>query len=456
MYGTLERIIIYGLHGKKNIDIRFEDNTLVLVGENGSGKTTFLQILFNILSGRWTALIQYRFNLISLSISGVNYEISYEQISKDFEKIDLRFLIDFPPHLQRKIKDLIRSGKIDRIPIELEKMGTRYGISIERVMRRLQAFGDQPWKLTKELQQKIEKIHQAINAQILYLPTYRRIERDLDHIFEEFGFDDIRRTRTRVPPPVTERTDIELVEFGMQDVDLSIRNVLENLKDFARENLNNLTLKYLGDVVNREYLEVGMTEIAQAPEETIRIVLDRIPEGILEKGQKDHLFDVINNARASTPEDEHSKIVCHYFLKLWRFQETLQEREKNISAFCELCSRYIVDKIFSYNSTNFSFSIAYESGEEIKLSDLSSGEKQIVSLFSHLYLSGKQRYFVLIDEPELSLSVPWQRRFLIDIHKGDFCVGLVAATHSPFIYENELKRYTHALGEYISIGGAQG
>jgi hypothetical protein len=37
---------------------------------------------------------------------------------------------------------------------------------------------------------------------------------------------------------------------------------------------------------------------------------------------------------------------------------------------------------------------------------LSSGEKQIVSLFSHLYLSGQQLFFVIIDEPELSLSVP--------------------------------------------------
>jgi ABC-type transport system involved in cytochrome c biogenesis ATPase subunit len=88
---------------------------------------------------------------------------------------------------------------------------------------------------------------------------------------------------------------------------------------------------------------------------------------------------------------------------------------------------------------------------EIGLSDLSSGEKQIVSLFSHLYLSGRDRYFVLIDEPELSLSVPWQKRFLVDIKKGTFCAGLVATTHSPFIYDNELRPFAHAIGEYINV-----
>jgi predicted ATPase len=91
---------------------------------------------------------------------------------------------------------------------------------------------------------------------------------------------------------------------------------------------------------------------------------------------------------------------------------------------------------------------ADEVNNEIKLHHLSSGEKQIVSLFSHLYLSGGKKYFVLIDEPELSLSVPWQRKFLLDIKNADFCSGLVAVTHSPFIYDNELKKYAHGVGEF--------
>ena len=116
---------------------------------------------------------------------------------------------------------------------------------------------------------------------------------------------------------------------------------------------------------------------------------------------------------------------------------------------------YITDKEFVYDSASFKFFIRpnfeYHAGESVQLSDLSSGEKQIVSLFSHLYLSGKSRYFVLIDEPELSLSVPWQRKFLVDIHKSDFCVGLVAVTHSPFIYDNELKPYARSMGEFASL-----
>lgn len=211
----------------------------------------------------------------------------------------------------------------------------------------------------------------------------------------------------------------------------------------------------MGDVVNQEYQNVGMKEIADVSEQTVRAVLDRIHESILTRTHKNHLFGVINSARSADAPTEHERIIYHYFLKLLGFQQSLQENERQMSAFCDLCSEYIVDKNFVYDSQTFSFSIvpAEESQSErsITLGDLSSGEKQIVSLFSHLYLSGQQNFFVLIDEPELSLSVPWQRRFLIDIREGRFTKGLVAVTHSPFIYDNALRAYTHSLGEFVSF-----
>lgn len=46
---------------------------------------------------------------------------------------------------------------------------------------------------------------------------------------------------------------------------------------------------------------------------------------------------------------------------------------------------------------------------------LSSGEKQIISVFSKLYLEDNKKYIILFDEPELSLSIKWQAKFLPDI-----------------------------------------
>ena len=164
------------------------------------------------------------------------------------------------------------------------------------------------------------------------------------------------------------------------------------------------------------------------------------------------MFKRINDVRQGGKLDEHAKVNCHYFLKLMHFQEELRKKESQMTNFCEVCNQYMTDKRFDYDSAEFKFSIKAnglkQNKRDIELRHLSSGEKQIVSLFSHLYLSGEKNYFVLIDEPELSLSVQWQRRFLTDIKNGGFCAGLVAVTHSPFIYDNELKMYAHGLGEF--------
>ncbi len=454
MNNSMERFQIVGLHGNKTVDIKLRDNTLILVRENGSGKTTILRIFYYFLSGNWLPLFRFRFDEIIATIDGREHKVSMKELSKYFKKFaDRRLLRDLPSPLQFKIRELIETGRPDQILIELQQMGELYGIPLEYMISRIEKLEGIPEEPSKKIKEDIEKIRQAISAQILYLPTYRRIERELNSIFEEVSPEDFRHRKERIRQRETDEGFIELVEFGMKDVQKAIDRELSKLKEFARENLNSLTLRYLGDVVNKSYQSVGMNEIADLSEDTVRSVLDRIDESILTKEQKEHLFEEINSARSSGLPTEHSKIISHYFLKLLGFQKLLNEKERPIQNFCALCSEYTVDKQLVYNSSNFSFSIV-SSGDKrpirmIELSDLSSGEKQIVSLFSHLYLSGLKKYFVLIDEPELSLSVPWQRRFLIDINKSGFCAGLVAATHSPFIYENDLLRYTHSLNEFI-------
>ena len=69
----------------------------------------------------------------------------------------------------------------------------------------------------------------------------------------------------------------------------------------------------------------------------------------------------------------------------------------------------------------------------IDLSNLSSGEKKIILLL------GIAIFFddiILLDEPELSLSLVWQEQLLPDLVKlGNSTI--VCATHSPYIVNDE-------------------
>jgi predicted ATP-binding protein involved in virulence len=79
-----------------------------------------------------------------------------------------------------------------------------------------------------------------------------------------------------------------------------------------------------------------------------------------------------------------------------------------------------------------------DAGKELKLTQLSSGEQHEVVLVYELIFIAKDNDLVLIDEPEISLHIAWQKEFLEDIKRiiDIQNVSIVIATHSPQIIDN--------------------
>lgn len=88
--------------------------------------------------------------------------------------------------------------------------------------------------------------------------------------------------------------------------------------------------------------------------------------------------------------------------------------------------------------------------KEIPLNELSSGEKHEIILFFELIFSVEQSITILIDEPELSLHVAWQKNFINDllniINQLNKKMNIIIATHSPYII-NKYEKYQIDLGE---------
>jgi ABC-type transport system involved in cytochrome c biogenesis ATPase subunit len=81
-------------------------------------------------------------------------------------------------------------------------------------------------------------------------------------------------------------------------------------------------------------------------------------------------------------------------------------------------------------------------GDEIPVSALSSGEQHQIVLAYDMLFRIEANSLVMIDEPELSLHVNWQERFLSDLESviGVANFDALIATHSPYIINgrNEL------------------
>jgi predicted ATPase len=71
------------------------------------------------------------------------------------------------------------------------------------------------------------------------------------------------------------------------------------------------------------------------------------------------------------------------------------------------------------------------SDQHIDLSTLSSGEKQLIRIFVDLLAVGGS--IILVDEPEMSMHVDWQRKLVRSMRTLNPVAQIILATHSPEI-----------------------
>lgn len=461
MVNQLAKFDIVGLHGVRDYSVVLEDNKVIIVGENGSGKTTVFKMMYHTLSCDWDSLRTYDFENVALHFSnGETIEITSELLNSIFSinNVDrVMYYMDGRPrarrmHLEGLINNLISIKKtIDgKREEELEKLYINRGIPYQYIDPVLE---EEPVKRLYELTKRVEE---NFDAMILYLPTYRRIEEQLKNIFPNMDSDEWNRARRRM----NNDRAIELVEFGMADVESAVKAYQERLINFSRAYQNKLTLGYLSEVIGGKYEHVDVDNIKTLTNQQIEDILNRIEASILSIEEKLEIKRILTEITDETETmlQVRDKIVCHYFLKLIDFDKEMSAEEASLQKFVNICNKYLVSNYLAYNNQEFTCKIfnkvsgSISSTDEIHFQDLSSGEKQIVSLFSHLNLNQQSNVFVFIDEPELSLSVDWQRMILVDILDSSNCTGIVATTHSPFVFENHLEKYVRGINEFCTKG----
>lgn len=460
----LTRFEVELLHGRRTIKIPIEDNKLILVGENGSGKTTIISLLYFFLSRQWSRLQPYNFKSLTVTLNNQVLCVSQEdlrsaRLSPDALKRLRRFRFS-DPRMSEKLNDVLMTLILEKPILDKRRiwqLQQEFGISESLLFELLSSFDQAqlPFAESEKLGQVDAVLKNEMKGIVLYLPTYRRIEQDLKNIFPSSDVEKLIEQMEEAARP-TNRSFIELVEFGMKDVDRQITSKMKELQDKITSGLKALTGSYLSDIISRKYNDVRVESLDDLKQEAVDSILGRIDETVLSTKDKSSIRTMIAEVVPRTQLSAEQKIVAHFLFKLLELYTSQQKRERDVRHFVDVCNNYLVGKRLHFNSDSYKISVELadnlagklDSRDSIELPQLSSGEKQIVSLFSHLFLSGIQQFFVLIDEPELSLSVPWQKSFLVDILDTKRCSGLVAVSHSPFIFDNELDKSAHAIEEF--------
>lgn len=75
-------------------------------------------------------------------------------------------------------------------------------------------------------------------------------------------------------------------------------------------------------------------------------------------------------------------------------------------------------------------------GRRHELDELSSGERNLLTMLTLFLIIGSGRNFLMIDEPENSLHLDWQSDFIQLVEKMNPQAQIIVATHSPAIATN--------------------
>ncbi|EFH3793655.1 TPA: AAA family ATPase [Escherichia coli] len=447
----LEKFEVLGMNSYKNISISFENNVKIISAENGTGKTTILTFLYSLLTGKVSKLIEYDFESINIKFrNSEEMSISKKELFPNFES-------DWYDRISSTSIAFKRIKYHGVTPNELYELAflaaSGYGEDFFKCRGYKKLYDDSPLDnediraLCEDLlpqliqSEKYEGIESKIkesmgDLKVLYLPTFRRIESEIP----EFEVRKTNRNGVRRMNSKESDWDNGLMFFGLNDVESRLKYIENDIRRGTFESYSKISARTLKQLLtggsSSSEIEVESIDLV-----TLNVVLSRL--GMADEITQERIKTLTESGEIKDAKYESLRSFLGQLVEI--YQEKM-EYEQALESFVQVVDSYWnvqnAEKRFSYDKSSITARVINQfTKNPLPLGSLSSGEKQIVSVFARLYLDMGKKYLVLIDEPELSLSIDWQQKFLPDILKAPSCEQLIAITHSPFTFENELDRY---------------
>lgn len=138
----------------------------------------------------------------------------------------------------------------------------------------------------------------------------------------------------------------------------------------------------------------------------------------------------INNHR---PDESFfaARIIKPYIDGLKNKSDAIRPIYEVIDNFVSLINEFLIDKTIMYTLSQ-GFHIVDSEGSALDPAQLSSGEQQLILIFSHVLAARDSQSVFIIDEPEISLNIKWQRRIVNALLSvaSDSDIQFIFASHS--------------------------
>ncbi|MFT5760922.1 MAG: putative ATPase [Polaribacter sp.] len=460
---NLQNFKIKKLFGYQNVDLHFDNNVLILMGENGLGKTSILNSLYFTLTKKWKKLLKINFDSISLTIDNNQFSFTKLQLNSYLESLNNKRNLRYK-NLKSEITKILNIEDLNSfISNRSEENIDKHRIIYEYVRKNKLAveLNNPPIGLIVELIDLISKqpdftsleklvsfLEIEFNTNIIYFPTYRRVEEELHNLgkLRRIHNDEMNNMLWDDEDEREETEDLEdetLIQFGMEDVEERIRKIISKINDSSIKGFAKVTGEMLHQL-QEGFPKLSKDEILNINRNNIEIILNRVKNNLSQADRENILMLLDSKELLTKPE------LAYFLTKLEDIYLRQRELDNSIKDFEKVTNQYLVGKKMFFDESSVTLNIYNSQTEEkVELNQLSSGEKQIISLFSKIYLEDLSDLMIFFDEPELSLSIKWQKQLLPHVMESDKCKFLLAVTHSPFIFSNELENFAIGMNVFI-------
>ena len=402
----IRSISVKGLFHNFDHEIRFNDSGIaIIIGENGIGKTTLLQIINSIFTKKFDFLFTIDFNLIEIFFSRIKWSIIKDDdgniiISNPIknDSFTIKPINERDAYFMRRFLEQINEDEwFDRRigrPVTRDEIIKRYGQDPIAQSERPIWFDE---LIT-------ENRVMFIQTQRLYKTEYdnERDHRKLEYMVDAYSnelVDLLRKNNTAFTS-----TSIQL------DSTFPIR-----------------LLKVLKKPKEVEYVSKVIDEINSLNQ--YRSLLSAV--GIIDK-QDD---EVINKSLETLNNPSALSILDLYITDNKQKLDVFRETAQKLNLLLQIINkRFKHKRLFIDKETGFVIKSKSEN-KDIAVKNLSSGEQNELIIFYNLLFKTTKGDIVLIDEPEISLHIAWQQQLIADLKEiaKETGISLLIATHSPDI-----------------------
>lgn len=404
---NIKKFTIKGLFHAFDHEISFKNGKIgIIIGENGIGKTTILQIINSIFTKNFNYLFAIDFDLIEIEFSKGKWTIAKNNennltinnakgnnpfIIKPLDERDSYFL-------RRLLVQINENEWYDR------RMGGP--VTREEVIQR---YGRDPLIQHENLPEWFEEV--INNNRVIFIKTQRlyRTEYERERDVKELEY--MVKTYSNELVNLLQHNNTLFTSTSIQlDSTFPVRLLKELVKSRQPEDINTI-ITNLSDLIN------------------YRNLLSSV--GIIDK-QED---EFITNSLKKLNDNSALSILSLYISDNKKKLEVFDKTARKLAILLNVINKRFKHKKLSIDKNKgFIISSNYEN-RIIDVEKLSSGEQNELIIFYNLLFKTNSNDLVLIDEPEISLHIAWQQRLIGDLTEiaNETGISLLISTHSPDI-----------------------